>query len=35
MPINLKTYIQMQSRIINTKFPRLQDNISPSGFNIP
>ena len=27
MPINLKTHIQMQSRIIDNKLPRLQDNI--------
>lgn len=27
MPINLKTHIQAQSRIIDNKLPRLQDNI--------
>lgn len=27
MPINLKTHIQTQSRIIDNKLPRLQDNI--------
>ena len=27
MLINLKTHIQMQSRIIDNKLPRLQDNI--------
>ena len=27
MPINLKTHIQMQSRIIDNKLPRLQDNM--------
>ena len=30
MPINLKTHIQMQSRIIDNKLPRLQDNIEKS-----
>ena len=27
MPINLKKNIQMESRIIDNKLPRLQDNI--------
>ena len=27
MLINLKTHIQMQSKIIDNKLPRLQDNI--------
>ena len=27
MPINLKAHIQMQSKIIDNKLPRLQDNI--------
>ena len=31
MPINLKIHIQMQSRIIDNKLPRLQDNIPGGG----
>ena len=32
MPINLKTHIQMQSRLIDYKLPRLQDNIEKGGW---
>ena len=34
MLINLKTHIQMQSKIIDNKLPRLQDNMSSSCLNV-